>query len=150
MITVRGCGPPWGGGFGPLGLSCLSPAQGIVVRFRFPQTAPAGNGGPTCGRPHRRGGRGHGEGRAWWVTKTGGTSGWLGCRAFGVEELRAEPAGQGGEVMRVTAALKSLSYNNQSGLRASAGGGSARCGSCLAALPARKPCGIKAFRHKNS
>ncbi|MDE7355556.1 MAG: fibrobacter succinogenes major paralogous domain-containing protein [Rikenellaceae bacterium] len=28
-------------------------------------------------------------------------------------------------------------------LRASAGGGSARCGSCLAALPGQKPCGVK-------
>ncbi|MDE7356406.1 MAG: hypothetical protein K2N21_06540 [Rikenellaceae bacterium] len=36
------------------------------------------------------------------------------------------------------------------GLRASAGGGEARCGSCLAALPVQKPCGAKVCRSQVS
>ncbi|MDE7134768.1 MAG: hypothetical protein K2N86_05790, partial [Rikenellaceae bacterium] len=39
--------------------------------------------------------------------------------------------------------------NYLAGLRASAGGGSARCGSYLAALPGQKPAGAKAMRRKN-
>ena len=125
------------------------------MRFSFPQTAPAGAGGPTCGRPqrarircqetvgcdfgveqvgvsvggpeergpHRRGGRGRDEVRAWWMKKTGGTLDWLGCRAFGVEELRAEPGRQGRKEMSDNFVLKSLNYNNQTGLRASCGEG---------------------------
>ncbi|MDE6183073.1 MAG: hypothetical protein K2F53_01455, partial [Rikenellaceae bacterium] len=45
-------------------------------------------------------------------------------------------------------------YNSVTGLRASAGGGEARCGSCLAALPGQKsigikPCDTKACRGKS-
>ena len=97
-----------GGGSGPLGLSCLSPTQGICVRFRYTSD----RCGPTAGRPHgarirdresekcafwyeagergrARGTRaasawrsGRDDGRAWWVTKTGDTLDWPGCRAF--------------------------------------------------------------------
>ena len=48
--------------------------------------------GPEERGPHRGGGRGRDEVRAWCVKKTGGTLGWP-VRDFGVTELRAEPAG---------------------------------------------------------
>ena len=85
-------------------------------------------GGPEERGPHRRGDRGHGEVRAWWVTKTGDTLDWLGCRAFGVEEFRAEPGRQGVRVLGVGEMLKLLRYNCQSGLRPSVGGGSGPLG----------------------
>ena len=89
--------------------------------------------GPTCGRPHRRGGRRHDDVRAWCVTKTGGTLGWLGCRAFGLSELRAETAGARCEGLGRREIFESLNYNNQQGYGPPWGiscppRGAARCG----------------------
>ena len=68
-ILLCGMRPSVRGGSGPLGPRCLVPftrnrltaslryAEALKnrLRFRFTQTAPAGNGGPTAGRPHGRG-----------------------------------------------------------------------------------------------
>ena len=80
------------------------------------------------------------------MKKTGGTLDWLGCRAFGVEELRAEPGRQGRKEMYDNCVLKSLNYNNQTGLRASRGDflPTARCGP-LRLVP-RRPAGAEAMR----
>ena len=82
------------------------------------------------------------------MTKTCGTLGWP-VRAFSVKELRAEPAGARRESDAFHYRDLVTAYNHLAGLRASAGGGSARCVSYLAALPVRKPCGAKAYLRKN-
>ena len=78
--------------------------------------------GPEERGPHRREGRGRGDVRAWCMRKMGGTLDWS-VRAFGLSELRADPGRQGGEVMCGGRVLKSLTYNYQTWLRASAEGG---------------------------
>ena len=72
------------------------------------------------------------------MTKTCGTLGWP-VRAFSVKEPRAEPAGASRESEAHNRLPLVTAYNCETVLRASAGGGSARCGSYLAALPALAP-----------
>ena len=73
---------------GRSGLVTSSRSQGMcAVSF----LSDRGVGRPAVGRT-RGGGRERDDGRAWCMKKTGGTLDWPVC-AFGVNELRAEPAG---------------------------------------------------------
>ena len=78
------------------------------------------------------------------MTETGGTSDWLGCRAFGLTEPRAEPGRQSERVLGGSWVPKSLNDNNQAGLRASWGEGRPVAASCLGLFA-----GTKAMRGGN-